>query len=306
MKHFVEWLKQKGDPIFEFNGFYWRLYNGALIPVYTYPCLIDVDKTEAQKLLKKTGALLLRYSSPTVVEKTGWWYIVSDSYDFNQLSSKMRNQIKKGERLCSVKKISPEWLAANGYDCYKAAFNRYKNITPTTKQNFQKVILATNNGPFEYWGVFYEEKLVGYSQCIIEDKNVAINILKYDPEFLKYYPSYALFNQKLNHYINERHLSISNGTRSISHDTNMQDFLIGKFGFKKLYCQLNVVYKPLMHIIIQAIYPLRNILKKMPESNFANKLQSLTFQEEIARNCIMKNEISVSKNHSTITESVGQ
>jgi hypothetical protein len=281
---YVEWLKKQGIPLFKGGGIYWRLYKGALVPAPVTPCFVKLSYDESKELLRKSGAYLLRYSSDPCEQNTQWWYIVCDSYDLKNLTSKMRNQIKRGNKLCTIKQIDVEWLANHGYECYFSAFSRYKNARPVSMKEFRNNILATAEGPFEYWGVFVDSRLVGYCQCIIECDQVATNVIKFDPAFLKYYSSYAFIDAICNHYVVDRNISISNGTRSILHDTNMQDFLL-KFGFKKQFCRLNVMYRPSLKFAIQILFQMRKFLDLLPDHGLMHKLKALLYQEELRRAC---------------------
>ncbi len=279
---YVEWLKKQGVKLFEGGGIYWRLYQGALVPAPATTCYVELTKDEASTLLKESGAMLLRYSCKPYAEKTEWWNIVCDKYNFQDLSSNTRSKINRGNKRCFIKIIDPEWMAYNGYECYVSAFDRYRNMMPINKVKFRDSILTTIEGPFEYWCVFVDKKLAGYCQCIVENSEIATNVFKYDPVFLKYYTSYALINSLLTHYVIERNMIISNGARSISHETNMQDFLL-KFGFRRQYCHLNILYQPSLKIMIQVLFPFRKLIYRLPIRGNMHKLQSLMFQEELSR-----------------------
>ena len=60
-----------------------------------------------------------------------------------------------------MRQIDPEWLAANGYPCYLSAFARYQHAKPQPISGFRQSCLDALGGPFEYWGAFAGEKLVG-------------------------------------------------------------------------------------------------------------------------------------------------
>jgi hypothetical protein len=85
------------------------------------------------------------------------------------------------------------------------------------------------------------------------------------------------------YYINEqKFLYVNDGARSISHDTNIQNFLIDKFHFRKAYCKLNIIYRWDIGLIITILYPFRKITTKSGNSLF-KKIAVLLRQEEIRR-----------------------
>jgi len=85
------------------------------------------------------------------------------------------------------------------------------------------------------------------------------------------------------YYLNEKNfLYVSDGARSISHQTNIQDFLIEKFKFRKAYCKLNVIYKKDIEILVNTLYPFRELIYKN-KNNLFQKLSVLLKQEEIRK-----------------------
>ena len=281
---YINWLKTRGVRLFDRGGISWKLYRGSLVPASVAPCFVELDGNEAGQLLKESGAFLLRYTSDPCENQTEWWYVMCDSFETGRLSSKMRNQIRFSSRHCSVRRIDALWLSTNGYGCYSNAFKRYDGSSPISREDFYENIMATYDGPFEYWGVFVGNSLAGYCQCIIEGKNAATNVIKSDPVFLKFYSSYALISALVTNYIVNNGMSLSNGSRSVSHDTNIQDFLL-KFGFRKQFCRLNVVYRPWLKAAVRSLYPFNGLIGRLPDKGPVQKIKSVLFQERLRRAC---------------------
>ena len=283
---YVEWLQRQGVPLFKARDMYWQLYQGALVPASTIPCYIKLSHDDAKALLKDSGAWFIRYSSEPSEEETEWWYIVCDKYDSKLLSKKTRYNINRGNRMCSVQQIDAVWLAEHGYECYTAAYARYNNANPVSEEVFRNNILKTVEGPFEYWGVFVKDHLAGYCQCIIEKNIMTTNISKYHPAYLKWRSTYALIYSMINHYVVEHKMTICSGSRSIAHDTSYQKFLI-KLGYKRQFCHLNIVYRPWLEFVVQTFFPWRKLIAVLPNRGPIHKMQSILFQEELKRKCLI-------------------
>lgn len=286
--NYVTWLRERGVPLFKAGDTYWQWYKNALIPACVGPCFVNLHRKHAKVLLQESRAWFLRYSSDPVEERSAWWYIICDSFDLGRLSAKARNQIKRGNRSCTVRRLDAEWLAKNGHSCYLAAFRRYRNATPVGDEAFRKSILTTIGGPVEFWGVFVGQHLAGYCQCLIESGDVATSVMKLDSDYLEHYTSYALINRLVDHYVVEHGMRISNGNRSIAHDTNFQDFLL-KLGFRRQYCRLNLVYRPWLKAGIGMAFPFRGLIASFPSfpdrAGIVDKFQSLLLQEQLQRQC---------------------
>ncbi len=282
---YVEWLRKTGEPLYGGGGIWWRRYRGALIPAAAGPCFPVLGHDEAKRLLRESGASFLRYSAGPYEEETQWWYVVCGEYDFNKLPGKMKGMINRGLKQCSVRRIGAEWLAEHGYGCYGAAFGRYRNARPLPEDAFRREILGTSGGPFENWGVFVGGELAGYCQCIMEDDTVSTSSIKLHPGFLKYYSSYALIHALCEQYVSAQRRRLSNFTRSISHDTRFQEFL-GKFGFRKLYCGLHVIYRPWLGLAVRMAYPARGLLRRIPDVGIVHAAGAILLQEQVRRSCL--------------------
>ena len=85
------------------------------------------------------------------------------------------------------------------------------------------------------------------------------------------------------YYLNENNFRyVNDGARSISHETNIQTFLIDKFRFRKAYCKLNIIYSTKVRLLLSLIYPFRLILVFLNFGIFI-KLNILLKQENIRR-----------------------
>jgi len=290
VKEYLEFLEQKGEKIYYINDFPWVKYRGILqpaIPIPHEPPRFSLQ--DIKGLLKLSKLSFIRWSSGFRNSSTEWWWIVSDRpIRLETLTGNTRSKVKRGMKRCKVKIITTDWLSENGYECYRSAFRRYKNVKPSDKNLFQQDIRSKKGySCFKFWGVFFKEKLIGYTECIIINNTIATSTIKYHPDYLKYYSAYTLMYSILDYYLNQKkYNSISNGTRSIAHDTQMQEFLIKKFNFKKKFCKINVVYSPLFGFLVKTAYWLKsiiNILNQLIPNIIFQKIVILIKQEEIRR-----------------------
>jgi hypothetical protein len=280
---YIEYLRSRGVPLFEAGGTYWIMKSGGiLVPAQAAPCFVELGEDEAKALLRKSGAYLLYYSSVPCEKETAYWWIICDRFDPGKLSSNTRSKINRGNRACSVKSIEAGWLAENGHECYRSAFGRYNNAESVGEEEYHRNIKEDAKGPFEFWGVFFEDRLAGYTKCIIEEKIATTTVVKYHPAYLKYYSSYALMDNLIRHYVVEMNMTLNNGTRSLLHDTNFQDFLL-KLGFRKQFCRLNVTYNSLLKIGIHTLFPARKAIGMLPSRGVISKARSLLFLEELRK-----------------------
>lgn len=122
-----------------------------------------------------------------------------------------------------------------------------------------------------FWGVFEKEsnKLIAFAENVIREGGVIYGSMKFDPSYLKLYPSYALIHTMNQYYLEEcKFKYVSDGPRSLSHETKIQDMLIRKFNFRKAYCKLNPAFSPLLKVAVSILYPFRKIIYSINQKHF--------------------------------------
>ena len=255
----------------EYKNIIWKKYHGALIPNTAPNVEINLTKEESKELLKKTNAYFLRYTNDwDTKNKSEFWFVIKDGKeDIDFYKSKIRNQIKKGLKNCIVKKVPCEEIAKCGYEVYKKAFDNYNTtLTIASESKFYEDTLK--NKHYDYFAVYSrlengnEDKMIAYSSNLIEDNSCNYKTIKFDPDYLSLYPSYALIHEMNKYYLNELSLDfVNDGARSISHDTNIQNYLIQKFDFRKAFCKLNIIYRWDIELLIKILFPFKNIIKNL-------------------------------------------
>ena len=93
----------------------------------------------------------------------------------------------------------------------------------------------------------------------------------------------ALIASYLNYYAEDikKGKYISNGTRNIIHETNFNEDLCKKYGFRKAYCKLNIKYRFPIGIFVRILFPLRKKINN--ETKIGNLILSVLKMEEICR-----------------------
>ena len=135
---------------------------------------------------------------------------------------------------------------------------------------------------WEFWGVFFDAKLIGYSQNKISHNFCDYSTIKIPQKYAKMYANYALIYEMNRYYLKDRKIQyVSDGARSILHDSKIQDFLIKKFKFRKAYCHLHVLYSLSTRLTIFALYPFRYFIFKLSCFSLFNNVVAVLKQEEL-------------------------
>ena len=267
----------------------WRKYNGAIIPKYLPH--EDIDIRDIDNQIQFHNAFFARWVSNFDQEKkTEFWYVICDRImDLQDYSRNTRSKIRRGLKQCEVKKVEKKEIINKGFYSYVSAFNKYNtHLVPKSESEF-KFEIENLKGNWDFWAIYKGSLMIGYSQNKIINNYCDYSTIKFHPNYLKLYPSYALFYTMNQYYLNEKEFKyVNDGARSISHKTNIQDFLIEKFCFRKAYCNLHIHYNKKIKLLIQILYPLRHILSIFSFGPIV-KLNILLNQEFIRRSCETRN-----------------
>lgn len=252
LDRYTEMLRAKKKDFAVVNGVLFVRKERWIMPLgpVVNPC--KLDHAECRKLLHQLGGLWIMWNDGfgASVSGTDWYAVICRQHKpVEEVSSvNTRSKIRRGLKNCTVRMVSVQEIANNGYDTYCAALVGYGNgstklLTPgefysrvMTDEQFDDIL--------QQWAVYIEGKMVGFAQNLVYDKvEVDYTLIKMHPEYLNRYSSYALFYQMNEYYLCQASFQyVNDGFRSISHETGIQEFLIKEFGFEKAYTDLHVHY----------------------------------------------------------------
>ncbi|KMQ51553.1 hypothetical protein CHISP_1561 [Chitinispirillum alkaliphilum] len=290
--YYAQYLKEAGYPVYSADGVYWFGYNGFLLPAYLPHSVPEINAESVKEVLRKSGKLFARWDCNFDCKtESHWWHVIHKApYSFDQCSSNTRSKIRRGYKKLNAKTVSVSEILNSGYTvCTKATSRYHSGNFLISREDFEKRVSAAGKYPqtIEYVGVFFGELLVGYSENHIQNGAVFWENIWYDPEYLRMYSSYVLTDYMLKYYLNEKQMSyVSDGCRSLYHETNVQDFFIDKFHFSRAYSSLNLTYSPILKNIVNCIYPFRSVISSMSSKlkiDLFKKVDGLMKQECICR-----------------------
>ncbi|PXX97521.1 hypothetical protein CR157_12430 [Halomonas sp. LBP4] len=276
-----------GYQYFRSDGFVWRKHQSTLIPLSMPHRNANVNLIRALLLLVSHRAFLIRWESNfDGANPTEWWHVIkTGKEELDDLSASTRSKVRRGMRQFDAAPLDRAQLLDEGHTVYLAAFERYETYEQrVSKEGFIKAIQELPPET-EFWGVRDKAsgKLVAFSENLVMDQACFYLSIWLDPDSLKRYSTYALIHTMNSHYLNAREMRyVSDGARSISHDTAIHDFLISQFGFRKAYARLHVVYFPLLSPTVHVLYPFRRHFERA-RGRLYRKIAVLLEQERIRR-----------------------
>jgi hypothetical protein len=248
------------------GGIPWRKYRGVLRPLSLPHIEPKMGKKEIRQLLKESKSPFAMWTYDFDTEESEWWWMIAENpYVFERLPSKARYNIRHGLKNCKVEMISGKYLADIGYDCYQSAMRRHTQTEPLDKTEFRRRMPDCDaDGAHEIWGVFVGGRLAGYAIYLVIEKVVNQLDAIFDPAYFRNHSSYALIHTITDYYLNNKNSSyLTTGMRSISHETQFEDFVIKNFAYRKAYCKLGLHYAPSVRFLSQLIYQTSPVWKNV-------------------------------------------
>ena len=289
---YARMLQCLGHDLIDEGGLTWFSYNGFLRPACLPHRLPGIDHERAVAALRRSDCHFARWDSDFgTAADSQWWYVIRRGpYAIEQLTGNTRSKVRRGGKRLQARLANIDEIAGQGYEVCKAAVARYGNhaFLPS-RQGFDDKIQAAREFPknFEFYGVFRDDRLVGYSENHIQGNAVFWESIWYHPDFLRDYSSYILTHRMLEDYLEHRGmLYASDGSRSLYHATNVQSFFVEKFGFEFCPATMNLVYQPALAVAVSALRPFRRIIRRAATSTLwdrLKKLDGLLSQDAIAR-----------------------
>ena len=237
-------------------------------------------------MIQAQKALFARWTSDWDCETvTEFWYVIKDKFiSIDALPSKRRWEIKQGLKNFDIKKVEAGYIVEHCYPVYRKAFASYTtHLAPFSESEFKTSVANSINRDFWVAQLKSTGQVVGYSENVIFDNFCNYSVIKLDPEFTSKYFGYALLYTMDEFYLVKKKMAyVNDGARSVLHDTNIQDFLIRKMGFRRAYCRLNIQYSTVVGWVVRILYPFRFLFKNQ-KSGIGVKVGAVLLQEKIRR-----------------------
>lgn len=268
VKRHVEFCEARAVPYATHNDRIFRLYGRAVRPHGPSRLDYTLSSEDARHLLARLAGSLIQCSGGFTHGETSPWYaVICDEFTpLCELKAKQRSEVRRGLRMCEVRRVDARWLAQHGYEVFWRAFERYSGRAKAswTEEEFHEYLRHAElfDDIVHCWAAFCEGRLAAFGVNDIFDRIEATYwSIKLHPDYLKAYPAYALIHTMNEYYLHEQGFEyVNDGWRSLLHGSQIQNFLIRKFRFRRAPSRLQVFYTPVVGLAVRATYPLRHAI----------------------------------------------
>ncbi|MGN0033202.1 MAG: hypothetical protein ACI358_05445 [Candidatus Limimorpha sp.] len=250
------------------NGFF--LYRHAWIFSFQPHQEPHLTKGQQKTLLRNGGLMVRNTFDFDQKEKSEFWYLIKDSFGgLAEHSSNERNKIRRSLKSYDIILIDIKTYREEAFQITKAAYKDYRvSDRKMSMSIFNKYIDQCERDNFNYWGIFEKEsgQLAGFSTVKVwpDACQYDLTVVRPENKHNSTYPFYGLFYKMNEHYLGELQLKyVSDGTRSITEHSNIQQYLEQNFKFRKAYCKLEVRYKWWFGIIVNALLPFERLVRNI-------------------------------------------
>ena len=182
------------------------------------------------------------------------------------LPSRVRNNNRHAFDHFDYHLIPIKTLMEKGYPIIEETYVDYPVHDRKMNQKvFEEYLNQCQEKTFDYWGIFNKEtqQLVGFCTVTLWERCCEYGVTGILSKYKKgnYYPYYGLYQRLNQYYLKEKQFQyVSDSARTITEHSQIQDFLIQNFGFRKAYCQLEVHYQWWMKLAVKMLYPFRKVI----------------------------------------------
>jgi hypothetical protein len=170
---FKEWLQRQGHKIYKTHSSYWYDAGPRVLQAFPYHWLIKPDDNEIHTLMLKHRIIALRYSAPPDYHKGKMSYhiVQKNCYNIDMLKQQTRNGVKCGLKNFSVKPITFERLAREGWVLQEDTLARQNRLGSMKQNEWELLCKAAEDLPgFETFAAVKNEVLAGaVIVCRIDD-----------------------------------------------------------------------------------------------------------------------------------------
>lgn len=198
-----------------------------------------------------------------------------------ELPSKTRNQVRKSLKTYEFKQVPYQIMLNEGFELFNKSRERFRDGEMITIQQWSKRLKVDQSHDFWLGYDIETGKPASFAINTLYEQYCDYSSMGFSPEFPNNtYPLYGLIYEMNRYYLEEKGVPfVCDGARSLTEHSNIQPFLEEKFKFRKAYCDLQVIYKPIIGFVVKSLFPFRRLIKEP-------RIKALLYLESMSRGIV--------------------
>jgi hypothetical protein len=262
----------------------WAAYNEYAYIKYPLHDLNAPTKSEIEQIFKKKNPLLISYAVKTDLIKHNAYLYLCSSFQVSQLKDNFIRNIRKAEKIFTVKQINPAEILEIGLQCYTDTRKRIGLDDGTEKHFIDRFNTHHQRKNITYIGAFTGNELASFASLMLYKDLVEIESIFGRNDFLPNRPNDLLIYSILNQALNIEKLNyVSYGFASIQENNNeegLHQFKL-KCGFEAIPVKRIFLFQPKYRLLFGRFtkFVVKLLLKLFKKNTLLRKLNGILNQK---------------------------
>lgn len=277
---YAKFVSAMGHQVREVGGAYWFNAHSHIYMSFPFDREIEPCGMDWQAVLGRDG-WAVRFPCDLSLGRPSY-RIVADQADYglNSLSSKARNQTRRGLEQCEVRAVPFGELHEKAMLLNRETLLRQNRKVGADFESYwtRYYANAAEADGAEAWGAFVDGALAAYLIAFRMGEVAHVLIVRSSSAYLKQYPNNALIYSYLDHALNRAGLrEVSIGLESIQEGMDTLDHFKMGMGFRKQAVGQRIVLRPVLDKILSGpgIWAARRVLREGWGSERIGKLAGM-------------------------------
>ena len=244
---YASFLKAMGHNVCHHAGVYWFDAHPGIYMSFPFQTLVSPEDVVVKDILNSKG-IALRYPCGVQQGRPSYRIVVNETdYDLSSLTSKARNQTRRGLEWCQVQAVSFDQLGNEAIRLNEETLLRQgRTLSKDFKDYWNKYFIqAAQAEGAEAWGAFVNSQLAAYLIAFRIEGVAHILIVRSARGMLSKYPNNALLFSYVQSVLKEDSINeVSIGLESIQGGMASLDKFKAGMGFKKLPIGQRIEFSP--------------------------------------------------------------
>ncbi len=279
-KGYIDFLTRMGHRIVRVGSTDWFNPSPRVFTPLPFHAVIDPVTTTWSHLFSQ-GCLIARCATPSPWGRLSYRLVIDDpKYGLDHLTSKSRNQTRRGLESCDVRPLTFENLITDGTHLERDTLLRQGRRIPRSHDAYWRRYFhaaAVTDGAIA-WGAFHQKTLAAYLVAFEMDERFHILILRSATAQLRHYPNNALLFEFARIALRDGSVrEVSIGFESLQNGIASLDHFKEGLGFRKLPVRQYVTLSPALRSTLRGplLKASASVLDLFPRSETARKLSGM-------------------------------